>query len=82
MSEQEKPKGYMAELDAWTDQAIIGLLEEEGIILGMGTNEEIKHSIRNKVLESYKNGIRAGLAKAADRRPAEKEQQRVQAKTR
>lgn len=66
MSEQqEKQKGFMAELDHWTEENIFGPLLTSG---DEGEPEEIsekildmvKFVIRDKVLESYKNGLRAG----------------------
>jgi hypothetical protein len=63
MSEQEKPKSFMEELDLWTDANIVGLLEtndparHEGWQTVVG---QVKKAIRAKVLESYRNGQAAG----------------------
>ena len=62
MSEQQKPKSFMQELDEWSDANIIGPLFntdpnqedwEEAV-------EQVKKAIRTKVLESYRNGQQAG----------------------
>ena len=60
MSEQEKRSSFMQELDQWTESTIIGPLfasetdgEEPAI-------ERVKKAIRQKVLESYRNGQVAG----------------------
>lgn len=69
MSEQtlnEKPS-YMQQLDQWTDAYVIAPLfttsEEEGgeqEELTEETLRQVKYAIRTKVLDSYKNGCRAG----------------------
>jgi hypothetical protein len=79
MSEQEKPKSFMQELDQWTQATVIKPLHE-AITEGDGaecdaTSEEVKRAIRLKVLESYRNGQAAGPK-------ARKEQKYDQAKTR
>jgi hypothetical protein len=61
MSEQEKPKSFMEKLDEWTETVIFAPLAE-------GATEEfweeflpqIKKAIRTKMLESYRNGQKAG----------------------
>ncbi len=87
MSEQTKAPSYFVELDQWTEANIFVPLitsneedqpEEE---LSKGTLERVKLAIREKVLESYKNGIRAGLAKAATQ-PTRKERAYAPAKNR
>jgi hypothetical protein len=58
----EHKTNYMAELDAWTEDTILYPL------FGTDPNQEdwekteaeVKYAIRQKVLESYKNGLRAG----------------------
>ena len=61
MSEEEKPKSFMQELDRWTETTIISRLAElasedfDGELV-----EEIKVAVRTKVLESYRNGRQAG----------------------
>lgn len=82
MSEQEKPKSFMQELDQWTQSTVIKPLHE-AITEGDGaecdaTSEEVKKAIREKVLESFRNGLAAGRKPA----PARKEQKYAQAKTR
>jgi len=52
MSEQEKPKSFMEELDLWSLQTIIEPLLDKG----PDAIGEIKRAIRQKVLESYRNG--------------------------
>ena len=61
MSEQKT--NFMAELDAWTDEVIIDPLtagDGESEELSEETIEKVKYAIREKVLESYKNGCRSG----------------------
>ena len=65
MSEQ-KPKSFMQELDLWSEATIIGPIlqvasdpsskDEEGA----KAIEAVKRAIRQKVLESYRNGQQAG----------------------
>jgi hypothetical protein len=81
MSEQKLT--YMQQLDAWTEATVINPLHE-AITDGDGadcdaTCEAVKKAIREKVLESYKNGLAAAGRKLA---PARKEQRYAQAKTR
>lgn len=61
MSEQEKPKSYLQELDLWTDANVVGPLasadprveeEWEPVV------EQVRKAVRTKVLESYHNGQR------------------------
>ncbi len=62
MSEQEKPKSFMQELDLWCDANIIGPLsstDPKGKDWGIVT-ESVRNAIRTKVLESYRNGQKAG----------------------
>jgi hypothetical protein len=86
MSEQEKPKSFsfMQELDQWTEDNVFAPLlstDEEGQPeeLSEETLERVKRAIRTKVLESYRNGQSAGPRPP---RPARKEPQYAQAKTR
>ena len=64
MSEQEKKSaGFMQELDQWTEANIIGPVfnidpnheEWEAVV------EQVKKAVRQKVLDSYHNGQRAGM---------------------
>ena len=62
MSEQKLT--YMQQLDPWTEATVIDPLHE-AITDGDGadcdaTCEAVKKAIREKVLESYRNGIKAG----------------------
>jgi hypothetical protein len=57
MSEQ---KSFMQQLDAWTDEAVIEPLLDGG---GVETQLEVRRAIREKVLESYRNGQQAGSRK-------------------
>ena len=71
MSEQDKPKSYMQELDAWTDEIIIEPLYQAcnvGPEMMVITNLSVKKAIREKVLESYHNG-KAAQAPRAFKRP-------------
>ena len=54
MSEQKI--NYMALLNAWTDEMIIEPLLQEGA----DAIESVQKAIREKTLESYKNGCKAG----------------------
>ena len=61
MSEQEKKPSYMEELDRWTESTIIGPLfasETDGTDWEPAI-ERVKKAIREKVLDSYRNGLRA-----------------------
>ena len=53
MSEQKA--SYMAVLNAWTNDMVITPLLENGA----EETETVQRAIREKVLESYKNGCRA-----------------------
>ena len=79
MSEQKI--NFMAALDAWTESNVLAPLlwtDEEGEPeeLSDETLERVKQDIRDKVRESYKNGLRSGAG------AVRKEQRYVQAKTR
>jgi hypothetical protein len=84
MSEQKT--SFMAALDGWTDELIVRPLfaawedfdGQDSYDLDQ-TVEMVKHAIRGKVLESYRNGQAAGQRPA---RPARKEQKYAQAQTR
>ena len=60
MSEQEKPKSFMQELDLWSEENVFRPL------FGSDPNQDdwekvedqVKKAIRTKVLESYHNGQR------------------------
>jgi hypothetical protein len=71
MSKQE-PKSFMQELDQWIEDQVIEPLQEQWSIAQDGdlaaTAEPIKKAIREKVLESYHNGQKAGQLKAEGRR--------------
>ena len=61
----EPKTSFMAELDAWTDQVIIEPLTVRASIAGAEdlseeTARQVRYAIREKVLESYKNGCRSG----------------------
>ena len=78
-----EPKlNYMQQLDAWTDQVIIDPLHH-AITEGDGDDcdaacDAVRGAIREKVLESYKNGLAAGKRP----QPPRKEWRRAQAQTR
>jgi hypothetical protein len=77
MSEQKT--SFMAELDAWTEKVVIEpLMEDLGGVVGVETNLQIRRAIRERVLESYRNGQAAGPRLL---QPARKEQKHAQAKT-
>ena len=64
----EDKSGYMATLDAWSDKSIIEPLADaylngpEEVIIR--AQELARKAIREKVLESYRNGQNAGPPKA------------------
>lgn len=68
----EVKTGYMAELDDWTNEAIIEPLADaylrgpEEVIVK--AQEYAHKAIREKVLESYRNGQNAGPRKMYKRR--------------
>jgi len=83
MSEQEKPKSFMQELDQWTESNVFAPLlstDEEGESeeVSEETLEQVKRDIRGKVLESYRNGQAAG----GKPQPARKEWRHAKAQTR
>ena len=67
MSEPTKPSRYMQELDAWTQDHVIGPLLDPHFADPsedpQATVGRVKRAIREKVLESYHNGQVAGPAK-------------------
>ena len=68
MSEQQTT-GFMQELDQWTEENIFAPLlmtDEQGESEELSDKalEQVRFAIRHRVLESYKNGIKAGYAKA------------------
>lgn len=65
MSEQEKPKSFMQELDEWSLTAVIEPLLDNG----PDAVGDIKKAIREKVLQSYHNGQAAGPRPATARAP-------------
>lgn len=79
MSEQKI--NYMAQLDTWTNDNVLAPLlwkdeESESEDLSEETLDRVKRDIREKVRESYKNGMRSGAVSVR------KEQRYAQAKTR
>jgi len=64
MSEQETTQSFMQQLDQWTDANVIGTLNNSDPIEGDWNEsvEQVKKAIRQKVLESYRNGQAAGGA--------------------
>lgn len=68
----EVKTGYMAELDAWSDKSIIEPLADaylrgpEEVIIN--AQELARKAIREKVVESYRNGQNAGPRKVFKRR--------------
>ena len=55
----------MQQLDEWTDTtAIMPLADPRNEDNFDAVVEQVKKAIREKVLESYKNGIKAGTTKA------------------
>jgi hypothetical protein len=63
MSEQQKTKSFMQELDAWCDLNVfepLYVVEPEDERRLREVEATIKIAIRAKVLESYRNGQAAG----------------------
>jgi len=62
MSEQEKPKSFMQELDLWSEANVIEplLRPSQHAEEWESTIEQVKKAIRAKALESYRNGQAAG----------------------
>jgi hypothetical protein len=71
MSEQEQPKSFMQELDQWLDnnvvtplvQAVYDDLKSEDPARWAKLTGGVKQAIRQKVLDSYHNGQKAGPRK-------------------
>ena len=60
MSEQ-KPMSFMQELDRWSDSNVISpLLADSDPEKWLEAAERVKKAIREKVLQSYRNGQAAG----------------------
>jgi hypothetical protein len=53
--------GYLQEVDRWLDMLLTDLADEKISF------EEMKRDIRSRVLESYKNGLKAGGQSPAPR---------------
>ena len=64
MSEQDKPKSYMQQLDEWIDTFVIRPLLTHSIEDHEQKVRDVKKAIRDKVLESYHNGQKAGPRKS------------------
>ena len=65
-STEDRPKNFMQELDAWTDQAIIEPIYRAcqlGPEMMVTTNLSVRKAIRERVLESYHNGQTSGPGK-------------------
>ena len=63
MSEQQKPKSFMQELDEWCDLNVfepLYVVEPEDERRLREVEATIKKAIRAKMLESYRNGQAAG----------------------
>lgn len=59
MSEQKQ--SFMQRLDEWADEAVIGPLAEHAKeAISLETQLQVRQAIRQKVLESYRNGQAAG----------------------
>jgi len=64
--------GYLQELDRWLDAVCTDLAD------GKLTYAELKRSIKSRVLDSYKNGVKAGRQSPAPRREASRRFERRQ----
>ena len=79
MSEQKPKSSFMEELDRWTESTVIGPLfacETDGADWEPAI-ERVKKAIRQKVLESYRNGQVAGPRQPREPRQPAVEQRRV-----
>ena len=68
MSEQQKPKSFMQELDEWTETHVAKPLLMANATPEYGWDsalEAVKKAIRTKVLESYRNGQATAKPRAA-----------------
>jgi hypothetical protein len=67
---EEKQSSFMTELDRWTDANVISPLfaGESSPDDWMEAVERVKKAIRQKVLESYRNGQVAGPRQAVQER--------------
>lgn len=64
MSEQEKPMSFMEELDRWTETTVITpLAKADQAGEWDAAVDSVKKAIREKVLQSYRNGQKAGPRK-------------------
>jgi hypothetical protein len=61
MSELTRARGYMQELNLWSEANIIGPLSmsDPNGFEWVNVVERVKRAIRTKVLESYRNGLKA-----------------------
>ena len=74
MYEQAKAKSFMQQLGQWVEGAVVTpLLEHEDEITLEVTIVGVKKAIREKVLESYRNGQQAVPAPEPQRAPAPRE---------
>ena len=72
-TKKENKPSFMAQLDAWVDESVVGVLvdgviawyEQEGEEAYSQSVETAKKAIRAKVLESYHNGQAAAGASGA-----------------
>jgi len=67
MTSQDKPKSFMQELDEWSESLITQLIDPDEIPVDENfeaTIAGVKKAIRDKVLESYHNGQKAGPRKS------------------
>ncbi len=63
---------YMKETDAWLDELLVDLLDgPEDDETDEAQIQRIKKAIKDRILESYKNGQKAALRAAAVSWPAE-----------
>ncbi len=76
----EKKRGYMAELDSWADENVITPIwdlarsrkEDRPAEEGDQVLNDVRQAIRDKVLESYRNGQKAGPRTGFARKPRQK----------
>jgi hypothetical protein len=81
----EEKLSYMEQLNVWIHQTVVDPLLKAARSPDTAewnrTRDAVYKAIREKALESYKNGLKAGAVKATSQ-PARKEPSHAQAKTR
>jgi hypothetical protein len=73
MSEQEQKLSYMQQLDQWTEAVVIMPLANPSADEDFDhVVKQVKKVIREKVLQSYRNGLKAGAVAGRKEKTNEK----------